>query len=56
MPKYYDGFGNDVTHYVETLKEKESKLESSDREILKLKAEIKRLNRELMKKPKEEIE
>jgi hypothetical protein len=53
MPKYYDGLGNDVTHYVKTLEEKEELAEAYRKEVLKLKADIKRLNKELKKKKKE---
>lgn len=43
MPKYFDAMGNDVTSYVATLVENEEKLKASQLEIVKLKAEIKRL-------------
>ena len=43
MPKYYDGQGADVSHWVETLLENSKSSEGMEIEILKLKAEIKRL-------------
>ena len=43
MPKYYDDMGNDVSNWVKTLKENEKLIEAYKDEILKLKAETKRL-------------
>jgi hypothetical protein len=54
MPKYFDGLGNDVTHWVETLLEKVAKAEAESnaldlvkKEVSKLKAENKRLNKKI---------
>ena len=45
MPKYYDGQGADVTHWVETLLENGKSIESMEMEMLRLKAEITRLKK-----------
>ena len=54
MPKYFDGLGNDITHWVETLLEKEKAVEGLEQENLKLKGEIRRLKIEVKKKKETE--
>jgi hypothetical protein len=52
MPKkYYDGFGNDVTHYVQTLEERTSK---QGNRLIELELEVKALTKKLKEKKKKD--
>lgn len=56
MPRYFDAQGKDITHWVETLLEKEKAVNAYREEVLVLKAEIKRLKTIPVIKKKKEIE
>lgn len=55
MPKYFDGLGNDRTHYVLTLEEKAEKTDELETAIKILKDELKAVRAEntRLKKKKE---
>jgi hypothetical protein len=58
MAKYFDGMGNDMTSYVQSLEQGQEKLKAQGLEIIQLKAEVERLSKvepESPKKPRKKV-